>query len=168
MPFTRLRKAERCSARRRLKVTWGPAPTADEIRARDQERFLAEPIFTDAATEEELALARTLNSAHTAEGDRALLSFGLHRDRLPAPELEGFLGPPRLRGQVRRQPEERFDRGPDREERDRTAIDSGIRGRNRAGSIPKNARLGKTRAKWFGSASISGVTATPSRAGCCR
>jgi ATP-dependent RNA helicase DeaD len=113
VPFSRRRKAEALLGAARLKVTWGPAPTADEIRARDQERFLAEPIFTDAATEEELALARTLESAHTAEAI-ALALVRLHRDRLPAPEeLSEDLGPPRLRSRV--DGRESFDRGPDRE-----------------------------------------------------
>ena len=71
VPFSRRRKAEALLGAARLKVTWGPAPTADEIRARDQERFLAEPIFTDAATEEELALARTLRLGPHCGGDRA-------------------------------------------------------------------------------------------------
>ncbi|HML41611.1 MAG TPA: DEAD/DEAH box helicase, partial [Hyphomicrobium zavarzinii] len=56
VPFNRRRKAEALLAAARLKVTWAPAPTAEEIRARDQERFLSDPIFTDAATDEDLAL----------------------------------------------------------------------------------------------------------------
>ena len=60
VPYNRRRKADALLAAAKLKVTWVPAPTAEEIRARDQERFLASSIFTDPATEEDVRLAHAL------------------------------------------------------------------------------------------------------------
>ena len=79
VPYNRRRKAEALLAGAKLKVTWSPAPTAEEIRARDQERFLAERIFTDAATEEDLALARC--SQGGAHGGRDRAGAGAHASR---------------------------------------------------------------------------------------
>lgn len=126
VPFNRRRKAEALLAAARLKVTWAPAPTAEEIRARDQERFLSDPIFTDAATDEDLALVGSLTGARSAE-EIALALVRMHRARLPAPEdLAEDTGPPprrqdrvrpaggRWKGEDRRG--ERFERRPDREQ----------------------------------------------------
>jgi ATP-dependent RNA helicase DeaD len=94
VPFNRRRKAEALLAAARLKVTWAPAPTADEIRARDQERFLADAIFTEPAAEDEVALARALQGARSAD-EIALALVRMHRAHLPAPEdLAEDTGPP--------------------------------------------------------------------------
>jgi ATP-dependent RNA helicase DeaD len=112
VPYNRRRKAEALLAAARLKVTWRPAPTADEIRARDQERFLADSIFTETPTEDELVLARTLQAARTAE-EIALALVRIHRAQLPAPEdLAEDTGPP-PRDDRRRMGRERFERRPD-------------------------------------------------------
>lgn len=101
VPFNRRRKAEALLAAAKLKVAWVPAPTADEIRTRDQERFLAESLFTDAATDEEIALARALQAARTAD-EIALALVRMHRARLPAPEeLAEDTGPPRREDRAR-------------------------------------------------------------------
>ncbi|HYD14853.1 MAG TPA: DEAD/DEAH box helicase [Hyphomicrobium sp.] len=114
VPFNRRRKADGLVAGAKLKVTWGAAPTADEIRARDQERFLADAVFTDAAAEEELALARTLQGARSAD-EIALALVRMHRARLPAPEdLAEDTGPPPRRDDRGRGPRDRFERGADR------------------------------------------------------
>lgn len=125
VPFNRRRKAEALLGAARLKVTWTPAPTAEEIRARDQERFLSDTIFTDAATDEDLALVSALQSARSAE-EIALALVRMHRARLPAPEdLAEDTGPPPRRqdrvrpagGRWKDEPQrgERFERRPDRE-----------------------------------------------------
>jgi ATP-dependent RNA helicase DeaD len=107
VPFNRRRKADALLARAKLKVTWGPAPTAEEIRARDQERFLASSIFTDPATEEDTKLAQSLQASRTAEEiARALVR--MHRARLPAPEdLTKDTGPPPRRDDRARPSQER-------------------------------------------------------------
>src|SRR5690606_12642540 len=84
VPFNRRRKADALLAGAKLKVTWGPAPTAEEIRSRDQDRFLASSIFADPATEEELKLAEALKAGRTAD-EIAVALVRVHRAQLPAP-----------------------------------------------------------------------------------
>jgi ATP-dependent RNA helicase DeaD len=94
VPYNRRRKADALLAGAKLKVTWNPAPTAEEIRARDQERFLASAIFTDAATEEDIKLADALKAGRTAD-EIALALVRTHRAQLPSPEdLAQDTGPP--------------------------------------------------------------------------
>ena len=95
VPFNRRRKAEELLQRARLTVTWAAAPTADEIRARDQERFLADAIFTETPTDTDLGAASALQAARTAD-EIALALIRMHRAQLPAPEdLVEDSGPPR-------------------------------------------------------------------------
>ncbi len=102
VPYNKRRKVEGLLAAARIKATWGAAPTADEIRARDQQRLLEDAIFTDAPTEEELVLARTLTTAKAAD-EIALALVRIHRTRLPAPEdLAEDSGPPTGRDRVER------------------------------------------------------------------
>ncbi len=114
VPFNRRRKADTLLAGAKLKVTWGPAPTAEEIRARDQERFLASSAFTDPATEEDLKLAQALQAGRTAD-EIALALVRIHRGQLPAPEdLAEDSGPPPRRDDRARGPRERGDFRQDR------------------------------------------------------
>ena len=97
VPFSKRRKAETLLNGAKLRVIWSPAPTADKIRAKDQERFLADAVFTDAATDEDLALVTSLQSSQTAEAI-ALALVRIHRASLPAPEdLSEDTGPPARR-----------------------------------------------------------------------
>jgi ATP-dependent RNA helicase DeaD len=117
VPFNRRRKADALLAAAKLKVTWGTAPTAEEIRARDQERFLTESIFTDAVTPDETPLVEALRAARSAD-EIALALVRIHRSRLPAPEdLAEDRGPPR-RDDRAPPSRDRFSR-PDRERNDR-------------------------------------------------
>jgi ATP-dependent RNA helicase DeaD len=94
VPFNRRRKADVLLAAAKLKVTWEPAPTAEEIHARDQERFLANTIFTGPASEEDLKLVDALQTGHTADAI-ALALVRMHRAQLPEPEdLAEDTGPP--------------------------------------------------------------------------
>lgn len=114
VPYNRRRKADALLAAAKLKVTWSPAPTAEEIRARDQERFLASSIFTDVATEEDLKLAQALKTGRTAD-EIALALVRVHRAQLPAPEdLAEDTGPPTRRDDRGREPRERSQHRPDR------------------------------------------------------
>ena len=109
VPYNRRRKADALLAGAKLKVTWSPAPTAEEIRARDQERFLASSIFTDAATEEDVKLAGALQAGRTAD-EIALALVRAHRAQLPAPEdLADDTGPPPRRDDRTRGPRERVE-----------------------------------------------------------
>ncbi len=95
VPFNRRRKAEELLAKARITVTWGAAPTADEIRTRDQERFLADAIFTEAPTDADTAAGQALQAARTAD-EIAIALIRMHRTQLPSPEeLAEDRGPPR-------------------------------------------------------------------------
>ena len=131
VPYNRRRKAETLVAAARVNVTWGPAPTSEEIRARDQERFMADPIFTEAPTEEDTGLVRSLQASRTAE-EIALALVRIHRAQLPAPEdLLLDSGPPRRGDRVRddRPRGERADRPvrerPSRDRSERSADQTG-------------------------------------------
>jgi len=114
VPFNRRRKADVLLAAAKLKVTWDAAPTADEIRARDQERFLANAIFSGPASEEDAKLADTLKAERTPD-EIALALVRMHRAQIPAPEdLAEDTGPPR-RDESGRGPRERVQHRRDRE-----------------------------------------------------
>ncbi len=104
VPFNRRRKAEGLVGAARVKVSWGVAPTAEAIRARDGERFLANELFTEAPGEEEQALARALQEQKSAD-EIALALIRLHRAQLPAPE-----DVPEDAGPARRERPERGER----------------------------------------------------------
>jgi ATP-dependent RNA helicase DeaD len=113
VPFNRRRKADALLAAAKLKVTWDLAPTAEEIRARDQERFLASSIFTGPASEADVKLVDALLAGRTAD-EIALALVRMHRAQLPEPEdLAEDTGPPR-RDERGRAPRERFQHRPDR------------------------------------------------------
>ena len=116
VPFSRRRKADALLAGAKLKVTWEPAPTAEEIHARDQERFLASALFTDPATEDDIKLVQDLQAGRTAD-EIALALVRIHRAQLPAPEdLAADTGPPQRRGERVRETRER-ERAPRERER---------------------------------------------------
>ncbi len=110
VPFNRRRKADALLAAAKLKVTWGSAPTSEEIRARDQERFLASSIFTDPAINDDLNLSQSLQANRSAD-EIALALVRMHRAQLPAPEdLSDDPGPPQRRDDRARAPRERDER----------------------------------------------------------
>lgn len=95
VPYNRRRKAEVLINAARLKVTWSDAPSPEEIRVRDQERFLAEASFTAPATDDELQSVQALQAGRTAD-EIALALVRLYTARLPSPEdLIPDAGPPR-------------------------------------------------------------------------
>ncbi|MCW3476354.1 DEAD/DEAH box helicase [Limobrevibacterium gyesilva] len=85
VPYTRRRRAEQLLASAHVKAEWAGPPAAEQIRARDQDRLLQDPLLTESPSEEDLVLARTLLAGRTAEEIAAAL-IRLHRARLPAPE----------------------------------------------------------------------------------
>jgi ATP-dependent RNA helicase DeaD len=98
VPHTRRRTFERLAAGAHVKMTWSPPPSADEIRARDQDRLIGEAVQAAAEpTEEDLAAARLLLAEQSPEALAAAL-VGSLRTRLPAPEeLSNGAPPPRAR-----------------------------------------------------------------------
>jgi ATP-dependent RNA helicase DeaD len=110
VPYSRQRRVEGLLRAANITANWGDPPLPDAIRARDQERLLADPILTEAATEEDTALAKTLLDGRSAEQVAVALAR-LYRARLPEPE-ELFIAPPREpRG------DRKFDRNDGREPR---------------------------------------------------
>ena len=115
VPFNRRRMAERLLAAARVQASWSGAPSAEAIRARDQERLVEEVLPPeDGLAEEDLAAGRALLAQRSPEEIAAAL-VRLHRARLPAPEeLQEALPPPAPRGA----PEERRPGPPRRGEGD--------------------------------------------------
>lgn len=85
VPYTRRRKAERLIDQAGVDVEWAGPPSADEIRVRDRERLIQDPIFSEETTEEDIAVAQALLAQRSAEDVAAALAR-FHRARLPAPE----------------------------------------------------------------------------------
>jgi ATP-dependent RNA helicase DeaD len=85
VPHTRRRKAEQLLSSAHVEAVWASPPTADEIRERDRQRFVEDPILNDPASEEELALARAVVEARSAE-QIAVALVRMRRNTLPDPE----------------------------------------------------------------------------------
>jgi ATP-dependent RNA helicase DeaD len=85
VPYQRRRRVESMLRGARINAEWIPAPTADEVRARDRQRLmeaLLEPVEID---EEDRKLGQRLLEKMDA-GDIAAALVRAHRARLPAPE----------------------------------------------------------------------------------
>jgi len=114
IPFSRKRKADRLMVEARIVPQWSGPPTADEIRALDQERLLRHPALEEEKTEDDLAMAAALLAERSAE-DVAVALVRLYRAQLPAAE---DVIDPAERGRDRGPRPERSDR-PDRSVRER-------------------------------------------------
>ncbi len=85
VPFVRRRRAEQLLASAGVDAGWSEPPSAELIRARDQERLLADPVLAEEASEEDLELGRLLLAGSTPERIAAAL-VRTQRAKLPAPE----------------------------------------------------------------------------------
>ena len=83
--FPKRRRAEQLIAAAGVDAGWSDPPSAELIRARDQERLLADPILAQEPAEEDLVLARLLLEGRPAEWIAAAL-VRTYRARMPAPE----------------------------------------------------------------------------------
>ena len=93
VPNPKRRRAEQVLTAARVTASWGAPPSAEAIRARDQERLLEDPIFTPPEGAE-LDNARALLAGMSAEQVAAAL-LRLHAARLPPPEeLDADQAPP--------------------------------------------------------------------------
>src|SRR5579859_5109088 len=114
-PYTRRRRVEQLLASAGVEAAWSGPPSAEVIRAGDQARLLTDPILTEAASEEDLALGRLLLDQANPEAVAAAL-IRLHRAKLPAPEDLFDPGEPRPGGvgrdRDRREDRPRPERGP--------------------------------------------------------
>ena len=156
VPPARRRRADVLLQMADIDVIWGVAPTADEIRALDQQRMMQTTLFSEQASDDDMVFARALLAERSAE-DIATALARLYRSQLPAPE--DILDP----GESRRSREDRGpreDRGArkgtrDRGERDRGEGDRGPRAKPRGlpeGSVWFRAAIGKKKnaeARWL-------------------
>ncbi len=85
VPSSRRRRAETLLQAANVTASWSGPPSPDEIRARDSERLLADPVLAEPILPEDLGLARALLEGRSAEEIAAAL-IRLHRARLPDPE----------------------------------------------------------------------------------
>ncbi|MCK0198203.1 DEAD/DEAH box helicase [Ancylobacter sp. 6x-1] len=103
-PFRR-RRAQDLLAVAGVETQWSAPPTAEEIRALDQERMLRDPLLADAPGEDDLAAGQLLLSAYTAEHLAAALAQ-LYRSGLPVPEEVVDPGETRVKNERVRRPVE--------------------------------------------------------------
>jgi ATP-dependent RNA helicase DeaD len=103
VPVMRRRLGERLIAAAKVEAKWLPPPSADEIRARDQERLIREvATLAEEAAEDEVAAAQSLLAESTPEKIAAAL-VRMRRSTLPAPEelTETAALPPPLPPRIR-------------------------------------------------------------------
>jgi len=93
VPHSKRRRAEMLIRGAGVQCSWSTPPAAADIRARDQERLLSDPILTERAEGQEAVLARKLLEGRSAE-DVAAALIRLYQARLPAP-ADGFDSVPR-------------------------------------------------------------------------
>jgi ATP-dependent RNA helicase DeaD len=85
VPNPKRRRAEMLLGSAGVEATWDAAPTADAIRARDDERLMAAGVFDAEVSDEDMALARKLVKERTPDELAAAL-VALLRAKMPAPE----------------------------------------------------------------------------------
>ncbi len=91
VPPAARKKAERILSWAKLRAEWGPAPSADEVTAKDEERMLGDEAWSEAITESEApAVAKLLEQFSPEQIAAAYLRF--YHSRHSAPEDLGDPG----------------------------------------------------------------------------
>jgi ATP-dependent RNA helicase DeaD len=85
VPPSRRRRVEEMLGKARVTASWGDAPSAAEIRKLDQERLLDNPMLTEPAGDDDLAMADELLKSRDARTIAAAF-VKIYRAGLPAPE----------------------------------------------------------------------------------
>ncbi|MBB3608357.1 DEAD/DEAH box helicase [Rhizobium sp. BK602] len=67
VPLSARRRTERLLEAARIRATWAKPPSADEVNQRDDERLLADPVFTEPLRDDEQSLVQELLQSHGAE-----------------------------------------------------------------------------------------------------
>lgn len=151
VPPARRRRADLLLEMADIDVIWGVAPTADEIRALDQQRMMLSTLFSEQATDDDMVFARALLAERSGEEIATALAR-LYRSQLPAPE--DILDP----GEGRRSRDERGpkeDRSTRKGTRDRSESDRAPKGKPRGlpeGSVWFRAAIGRKKnaeARWL-------------------
>ena len=91
VPPVARKKAERILNWAKLRAEWGPAPSADEVTAKDEERMLNDDAWSEAITESEAPAIAKLLERFTPE-QIAAAYLRLYHDRHSAPEDLGDPG----------------------------------------------------------------------------
>jgi len=135
VPLSRRRKAEMLLQSAGVQVDWVQIPTAEDIRALDQDRLLQHPMLSEAPGEEDIAMAQALMENRTpAEIAAALVR--LYRSSLPAAEEVFTPGPDPL-------PRERRERAP------RDANEPYEQRKPREGRVSNDERRPSRPSVWF-------------------
>ncbi len=118
VPPASQRRADRLLDMARLTATVSGPPTAESIRDLDQRRLLEDPILSEDASEDDLAMGRRLLEGASAEKIAAAL-VRAYRSRLPEPEDVTDPGvaerrPERRSESARREPREAHESRPER------------------------------------------------------
>ncbi|HEV7418175.1 MAG TPA: C-terminal helicase domain-containing protein, partial [Tianweitania sediminis] len=85
VPQSARKRVERLLGSANVSATWARPPSADEVLARDNERILQDPVFTEAVTEDEAPFVSELLAKHGAEAIAAAY-VRTFRARNSAPE----------------------------------------------------------------------------------
>jgi ATP-dependent RNA helicase DeaD len=93
VPNSKRRRAEMLLSSANINAAWANPPAAEEIRTRDQERLLADPVLTEAPLDEDIVLAIELLNQQSPEAIATAL-IRLYRARLPSPEEVTIQAPP--------------------------------------------------------------------------
>ncbi|AYG58148.1 DEAD/DEAH box helicase [Rhizobium jaguaris] len=67
VPLSARRRTERLLENARIRATWAKPPSAEEVNRRDDERLLADPIFSAPLRDDEQSLVQQLLQSHGAE-----------------------------------------------------------------------------------------------------
>lgn len=100
VPYPARRRTERLLGNAKIDAAWAKPPTIEEIAARDRERFLNDPVLTEAVTDEERPHIQELIDQHSVEQIAAAL-VRLQQAGRPAPEELSDNGPIRDYGRDR-------------------------------------------------------------------
>jgi ATP-dependent RNA helicase DeaD len=92
VPHPKRRRVDMLLKGAKIEATWQAAPTAEDIRAKDEARLIEDVSPAAEASEDDLAVARALMEQRTAE-DIAAAYVRLARTRMPAPEDLADSGP---------------------------------------------------------------------------
>ena len=110
VPYPKRRRAEALMRTARIEASWGPAPSAEDIRVQDQERLIAQLRPQGEAAEDDLTVARALLSDTDPE---AVVAWLVRERRAASPSAEDLVAsaPPSAAFEP---PRERFAKPPPR------------------------------------------------------
>jgi ATP-dependent RNA helicase DeaD len=103
-PYSRRRAVERLLQLARIEAQWSPPPDAEQIRARDLERLLAQIAPAEAGDDDLADMVRQVADGRSAE-DLAATLIRLYRASLPSPEELDLRAPPPPRRERAERPE---------------------------------------------------------------